>query len=367
MQSQSLRMPTEIESQANRTSVPRLDAQTTPSSLKAQRNPALDFTKGALVLIMVLYHWMNYFTSLNWTYYRYLHFLTPSFILVTGFLISNIYLSRERAADPRLGRRLFTRGFKLLCVFAVLNAANIFVLSALSRGRTALDELALKRLLAVFISGNVLNATGRAVAFYILVPISYLLLLSAVLLLPYRFYKHTFHVVSVLFMGCVLALDLKGFQSPNLEFVTIGLLGVLAGFFPIEKVNHFVNHAYVLAPAYVCYVIAITAWDVPFPVLIAGAFLSVGVIYLVGLRADQPGRFRAHIILLGKYSLLGYIAQIAILRLLSAGLRYVKLPYAVLGFSFVAAFALTVISVEAVDQARAKSRTADRLYSAVFA
>src|SRR6185295_1822787 len=57
------------------------------------RNPALDFTKGALVLIMVLYHWLNYFVSADGFGYRYLRFITPSFIVITGFLVSHIYLS----------------------------------------------------------------------------------------------------------------------------------------------------------------------------------------------------------------------------------------------------------------------------------
>ena len=67
---------------------------------KANRNPALDFTKGALVLIMVLYHWANYFLNLSWTFYRYLHFLTPSFIFITGFMVSNVYLSKYGPPTP---------------------------------------------------------------------------------------------------------------------------------------------------------------------------------------------------------------------------------------------------------------------------
>src|SRR5579872_386052 len=67
------------------------EVERSPAPVKdTNRVPALDFTKGALVLIMVLYHWMNYFIVLDWTYYRYLHFLTPSFIFITGFMISNI-------------------------------------------------------------------------------------------------------------------------------------------------------------------------------------------------------------------------------------------------------------------------------------
>jgi peptidoglycan/LPS O-acetylase OafA/YrhL len=341
--------------------------QTIERPTKGDRIPALDFTKGALVLIMVLYHWINYFIGSNWAYYRYLRFLTPSFIFVTGFLISNVYLSRYRASDPRLGRRLFTRGLKLLAVFVVLNAARNLLLPRLSAGSIMTDQLDLKSVVAVFVSGNVLTTTGKAVAFYILVPISYLLLLSAGLLVPYRFYKHTFHAVCVFFLLCILVLNLNNLNSPNLEFVTIGLVGVLAGFIPIDRINNVVRHPYTLAIAYACYVIAITVWNVPFQLLIVGACLSVIAIYLLGLVGDKLSKARRHVILLGRYSLLGYIAQIAILQLLSAGLRHVNLGFAVLGISFFAAFALTMVTVEAVDRVKARSIIVDRLYRAVFA
>src|SRR5271163_81846 len=116
--------PRETEPQASCTSVPRLDVRTDASSARAQRIPALDFTKGALVLIMVLYHWINYFIGPQWEYYLYLRFLTPSFIFISGFMISSVYLSKYDAADLRLSVRLFTRGLKLLAIFVALNVAR---------------------------------------------------------------------------------------------------------------------------------------------------------------------------------------------------------------------------------------------------
>src|SRR6185436_19807687 len=89
---------------------------------RSSRNDALDFTKGALVLIMVLYHWLNYFVTLQWDVYRYLRFLTPSFILITGFIVSSVYL-RKRNNDAALYRRLWVRGAKLLLLFTALNVA----------------------------------------------------------------------------------------------------------------------------------------------------------------------------------------------------------------------------------------------------
>ena len=339
----------------------------TLKSSKAQRNPALDFTKGTLVLLMVLYHWINYFIGPQWEYYYYLRFLTPSFIFITGFMISNVYLSKYDAADPRLSKRLFTRGLKLLAVFLVLNVARTFVVPVLGTGVLVENPLDLRNIFTVFVSGNLPVVGGKLVAFSILVPISYLLMFSGALMLPYRFYRYTFHVVCVVLLASILVLGLIGEKSPYLEVVTIGMLGVLTGFIPIEEINDFVRHPYMLAFAYLCYTIAITIWNVPFPLLIVGVTLSLMVIYLVGISGSQAGTIRREVILLGKYSLFGYISQIAILQILSAGFHHVNLGVALLGISFCAAFALTILSVEVVDRVRARAASMDRLYKAVFA
>jgi len=337
------------------------------SSPKSQRIPALDFTKGALVLIMVLYHWVNYFIGNQWGYYRYLRFLTPSFIFITGFMISNVYLSKYAAADARLPKRLFTRGLKLLAIFLVLNLSRMAVVPLLGTGVLVRDTFDLSKLFAVFVSGTLPVTGGKLVSFSILVPISYLLMFSGALMIPFRFYRYTFHVACVVLLSSIVILDVTGSGSYNLEFIAIGMLGVLTGFLPIETINHFVRHPYMLVFSYACYVIAITVWNVPFPLLVVGVFLSLSLIYLIGGGGNESGTIRSEIILLGKYSLLGYISQVAILQILSVSLRHVSLGVAGLGMSFFAAFALTIVSVEVVDRARARVSSADRLYKAVFA
>jgi peptidoglycan/LPS O-acetylase OafA/YrhL len=347
--------------------VPGFDLQGTTRSPKPQRIAALDFTKGALVLIMVLYHWMNYFLILDWTYYRYLHFLTPSFIFITGFMISNVYLSKYSPADPRLSKRLFTRGLKLMAIFIVLNLARIFVISIMGSVVLVGNPLDPRNFFPIFVSGNLPIAAGKLVSFSILVPISYLLMFSGALMLPFRVYRYTFHIVCVLLLMSVLILALTGAQSPIVESITIGMLGVLLGFVPIETINNFVRHPYTLAFAYLCYTIAVTIWNVPFPLLVVGVLLTLMLIYLVGTYGAESSIIRGEVILLGKYSLLGYISQVAILQLLSAAFRHVDRGVAVLSISFVAAFALTIVSVEVADRARAKMAGIDRLYKAVFA
>lgn len=360
-------MPTETKSQASEVPAPKLDVRATAGSPKLQRIPALDFTKGTLVLIMVLYHWMNYFTAVGWTYYKYLHFLTPSFIFITGFMISNVYLSKYDAADPRLPRRLFTRGLKLLAIFILLNLARNFVISFLGTGLPVRNEFDLENLFTVFISGNLPAGGAKLVAFSILVPISYLLMSSGILMFPYRRYRYTFHFVCLVLLLSILTLALNGEHSYVLEFIAIGMLGVLTGFAPIEAVGGFIRHPYILSVLYVSYLVAITIWDIPFAILIVGVYLSLTAIYVVGTNSGESRIIGSEIILLGKYSLFGYISQVAILQILSVGFRHARIGFGMLGVTFVAAAVLTIVSVEIVDRARRKAASIDRLYKAVFA
>lgn len=316
---------------------------------------------------MVLYHWINYFVGPEWEYYRYLRFLTPSFIFVTGFMISNVYLSKYDARDLRLSKRLFTRGLKLLTVFLVLNLARTYIVPALGTGVVSQSFLDVRNMFAVFVSGNVPIVGGKLISFSILVPISYLLMVSGVLMLPFRFYRYTFHALCAILLISIVVCGFVGVESPYLELITIGMLGVLTGFIPVATINDFVRHTYMLGLAYLCYLVAITIWNVPFALQMVGVPLSLMVIYLVGISGSDSGMTRNTVILLGKYSLFGYISQIAILQLLAAGLRHVKFGFVLLSVSFVAAFALTIISVEVVDRLRTRVVSVDRLYKAVFA
>jgi len=332
---------------------------------KVGRIPALDFTKGALVLIMVLYHWMNYFYGPHDN--RYLRFLTPSFIFITGFLISNVYFRKYGISDPQLPKRLLQRALKILGVFALLNVTRSLLMQGGFLGSGLDAPWSSSNLIDAYLMGTGSgDGQAKAVAFFVLVPISYVLGLSALLVIMSRFYRYTFYVACLLCLLCVAVLDFMGLHT-YLELLTIGLLGVIAGYLPMERVNGLVGHPYLLAAAYLLYLAAITIWNVTYPLQIIGVCLSLMIIYLMGQRSGESGKIGACIILLGKYSLVGYIAQIAILQLLHMGLNYIDSEVVVLGLSFVLAFALTIISVELLDRTRAQSSTIDRIYKAVFA
>jgi peptidoglycan/LPS O-acetylase OafA/YrhL len=91
------------------------------------------------------------------------------------------------------------------------------------------------------------------------------------------------------------------------------------------------------------------------------------LIFIIGDKGGESGRFQRWLLVLGKYSLFTYVSQIAILQLMHRGLAHSNLGIGGLAASLLAAFALTIVSAEVVDQARPKSKVVDRFYKAVFA
>ncbi|HTY84385.1 MAG TPA: hypothetical protein VMB19_09205 [Silvibacterium sp.] len=338
----------------------------TGGTKKSKRIPALDFVKGALVLIMVLYHWINYFFGASDN--RYLRFLTPSFIFITGFLISNIYLSKYGIANPHLPRRLLQRGIKILAVFAGLNLARTAVFPHTYGSQMLAEHSSIRSLVDIYVIGsNLGGGQGKAIAFFILVPIAYVLILSALLLMVGKSYRYTFHALCALLFLVVLGLRLDGLQSANAELIAIGLLGIVTGYLPIEKINRFLDYPYVLVVAYLGYLWAITLWNIVYALQVVGVLLSLMILYVIARPKVDPGRIRGLVILLGKYSLLGYIAQIAILQVLHQALiRTTLTETALLTVSFFAAFLLTILSVEATDWTRKRVALVDRIYTGVF-
>jgi peptidoglycan/LPS O-acetylase OafA/YrhL len=336
------------------------------TALCFQRIPAFDFTKGALVLFMVLYHWLNYFYGTHGEIYKYLRFLTPSFTFITGFLISHVHFSKYGVASSKLSKRLFFRGLKLLAVFVVLNLVVSLLEPASFVRQIVASRSVLASLDSVFFTAKIGPATtGKLAAFGILVPISYLLMLSAVLSLACRSFKYSFHLVSVILLLGMVSLGLNHIQSGNLELVSIGIIGVAFGCISREWLHKLVSSRWLILSLYCIYLTAITLWDVSIYAQMAGAALTTALLYTIGMHIRE-GRMNQHLILLGRYSLLGYIAQIAILQLLHGLLRHTAASWTMLAGSLAAGFVLTMLSVEAVNRVRARSRMIDRAYRVVF-
>jgi peptidoglycan/LPS O-acetylase OafA/YrhL len=338
----------------------------TVKAVATTRLAALDFTKGMLVLLMVLYHWLNYFVADQGDFYRYLRFVTPSFIFITGFLISNIYLSKYDLNDSGLAKRLAQRGVKLLAVFVALNLIISHLVRKTYNGQAIGGDWSWDNLSAIYVTGNTAVGTGKVAAFYILVPISYLLLVAALLLALSR-YRYIFLYSTVLFLGIVFGLEWYGIKIPNLELLTIGLLGVSVGYMPLARINALSKYPLIVILAYIGNVAAITMWNAIYPLQIVGVGMNVLVIYLWGTTGSDNETLRKPVILIGKYSLIGYIAQIVVLQILYKASHALQLGVIWRVACFFAAIVLTILTVEILHRLREKSPVVDGLYRAIFA
>jgi len=335
---------------------------------KTARDSALDFTKGVFVLFMVLYHWLNYFIGPEGYYYNYLRFLTPGFIFITGFIISHVHLQRYGGARPRLPGRLVWRGLKLLAVFVGLNVLVGLALPGSLIRRSLQGGPILGSLSGIFVSGDLAADGGqKSAAFNILVPFAYLLILSAVVMVLSRRIQYAFHYACVLAVLAVIAARMQGFYSLNLELVMAGLLGVVFGYATEEQIAAVLRHPLLVGGLYCVYLAVITIRDVTLPLQITSVILTTTLFYLVGAKPGPPGIVRHYAILLGRYSLLGYISQIAVLQVLRRIAWLSHHGVVVLIVPLVLGVLLTVLAVDVVDWARGRSKVVDQMYQVVFA
>ncbi len=335
--------------------------QSTPKMLN--RNAALDFTKGALVLFMVLYHSMNYFmVDRGGELLKYLRFLPPSFIFITGFLISNVYFVKYDVSDVRLHKRLVIRGLKLLLIFTLLNLAVSLLLSRNYNGRALGLDVFMKNIPATYLTGN-----GRAAVFEVLLPISYLLLLSGGLLVGCKWNRWFMHYLFAALFISQWLLERSGYASLNLSFFIIGLLGMVCGMVPMEKINSWAGHGFLIVIAYLGYLSLITFGTETYLIQCCGVCLTLLLIYCVGLKCIRPGHLQNQINLLGRYSLVGYIVQIALLQIIHRILHHAGLQTGQFAIALLSALFLTIVTVVILDQCRVRSNTTDRFYRAGFA
>ena len=330
------------------------------SSGSGQRLASIDFVKGALVLIMVLYHWINYFIGIQWEGYRYLRFLTPSFIFVTGFLIGHVYLRRYSDTDRRLHARLLWRGLKLLLLFVVLNLIAEYTVGGRLRLSGAPSSYLLATAEDVFLRG-----TNRA-AFDILVSIAYSLILAPLFLSVSRLLKLPLWPIAVMGLLAMAMADSAGRSNPILEMLSIALLGLAVG--AVMSLPSRSKPALVaIVVAYVVHLAAIAVWNSPFSLQIVAVCLNLLLLNAIALHGGTDGLLQRQVVRLGEYSLFSYILQIITLQVLLRLLPGASLDGLTAAIPFFVTLAVVIGAVELCAFARERSSAVNRAYRLVFA
>jgi hypothetical protein len=291
-----------------------------------------------------------------------LGFLPPSFILIAGFLVGQVYAKKYSLDTWKPYARLLVRGLKLLMLFLVLNVAHCIISKRdLVEGLWDFADHAR----TIFISGN-----NREGIFEVLLPIAYFLILAPGLLWIRSRTKGAVTVFAIgIFLLCVV-LERRGISSKNLSLLSAGMIGMACGLVRIESINGFAVKWLPVLGLYAMYRLGSYFLGETYPIQIFGALASLMVLYGLALHLDCDSRAGRQIVLLGKYSLAGYLIQIPLIQMLVAhqGPFHGK-PTHWVGVVAVALIttALLFFIVQALNFLRSRSSVVDGAYKAVFA
>lgn len=321
---------------------------------------ALDWLKGALVVFMVVYHAINY-SGYRGVAFRIMAFLPPSFILITGLLLTNSYLLRYKVTDPRLHQRLLIRGAKLILLFVALNVSLVLL-------RGAGDGQALAALveLATRWREVCLAPSERIASSSILLSIGYVLLLASPLLLLHSIKSWLLPVLAALLVvACTLA---EWNQTLNyyVAMMTFGVVGMCLGAIPLSTLERLARTWTLLLPAYGVYRLCSYFLGDPYLLQLIGTVVSLLVLLGLALRFSQTGLAYRQFVLLGRYSLFGYIFQLVVLQALRVVLPSAD-PSACFVIMTLATLLFTWVGTVVVDRLRQSAQLFDLTYKCIFA
>jgi hypothetical protein len=324
-----------------------------------ERIEAVDFTKGILVIFMVIYHSLNHYRIFP---YRYLPFVPPSFIMITGFIITQIYFPRYNLNINRMRKRLAVRSLKLFFIFSFLNLAALMIWPRYYNG-ISLDYLDfLEDWVPIYLIGN-----PQMAAFDILLPISYTLFLS--IFIPKLKLATPFIILSSaigIFVASIL-IQYLGNPAYNLGLVGSGFIGMAIGLLPLTLINTFARSWIRIILLLLSYgICSFFYYYIPSMQTIL-TIIALGIIYTIGIKVNLKYIFQRQIILLGRYSLLSYIIQIAYLKSIFTLIKKWQVGKPNILIIIFLITLMTYTSILILDYARPRFKYVDKFYKIIFA
>jgi hypothetical protein len=282
------------------------------NSSPAVRDLTLDVVKGVLVVVMVVYHAMNIFSTAGPDEYAYVRFVSGSFILMSGYIVARFDGPRFKADWRGTSLRLVARGLKLLVLFTLLN----LLIGLTGIGNPDKVQLDLQGYVGALYEVYVAGEPGYA-SFQILLPIAYLLVAAPTVLMLGRLSKWLF--VASFAMAC--APSLLGIDSVNLDFVVLGAIGLSGGILtnPVEKPLAMTG-VWSIAGSLLASVILMKYLNANLATYALGTIVILKLLYELSKAIGPATPLARASILLGRYSLVCYIAQIIFMQGLSRGL-----------------------------------------------
>ncbi len=273
------------------------------------RDYSLDFVKGFLVEVMVVYHCIEYFIGGDYYLLRYIDFVTTSFVFLSGFTIPKLYFKKYNADRNAIFSRLAIRGMKIIGLFLVINSIIHIIITKNYNGvHVDLIEF-YRKIWYVLVPGDRMLS-----AFELLLPIAYTLLGSAILLKYLS--KKSIIIFAIFIFICSMA---TGDRLFNLYYLSFGLNGLVLGFIPNNNrlTNIFYRRKWLsIIPVLLYFGAIFCLGKKTMVVYFLGTIAILVLTYFLGTVVSNHQIAQKTIVLLGQYSLFGYLIQIFFLQIL---------------------------------------------------
>jgi len=322
------------------------------------RNAAIDFVKGCAVIGMLVHHSLNYY-PLDFPLIKYMRFVTGSFIFISGFVVSHFYVVKYGMNEKKMYLRLLTRAIKLLVIFTSL---NILIKMSLNNG-TIFDDLNA----TTFISNIYIYGNYNMFYFDLLVPIAYVLILTSLLIFITK--KKLWllkYITFMLFIFCSIHF-FNNQQGYYLRYVSIGLIGAAIGFIPKSKLESIFHQRLAIITVYLIHIVLLPLIKLYYPLYVFIVILNLLFFYIIGLQLHRNHWLIGKIILLGEYSLISYLFQIAALQVFKKMALFSELILNETIIAFLIVTLTTYLFIEVVHYLRKQSTFINKCYKLVFA
>ena len=208
---------------------------------------------------------------------------------------------------------------------------------------------------------------GHYAAFSILLPIAYLLLLAPLLILLYRAHPLVVPLIAIAVAIFCVTIPQGDNYSVNLALLSAGLIGVILGRVPDRALFFLRRYWYLPVIVYAGYVVfSQLVWQSRFDQLL-NAILALAAIFSLCAAIGANAFTGRELLIVGKYSLLAYIVQIAVLQALTRIFGRLD-PFTVPFYVQMAGVGLLMILMaEGLQWARSRAGWVDASYRVIFA
>lgn len=322
------------------------------------RDTSLDFVKGFLVIVMVMYHTISYFTTAGYAGTQYVRFGNGAFIFISGYIVSVFYQRKFELDKIRVCKRLAARGLKLLLIFTFINVMiNLFGIHSLKSIQYDID-LYFIDIYSIYITGD-----STYSVFKIIVPIAYLLLLSPIILF-FKSWRKTIIIATSILLSAYVIFRIDLF---NLYGLLIGLVGLSFGLLGGDHDKFSIKLKTIIIILFCITVSMMKYFDRNIMSYSLGIIIILKLVYDFSKTQNLTEPFNKLIIMLGQYSLLSYLIQIAFLQLLYQLVVKQKFDLGYEAFVIVVITNTFLIAVFLLlETLRDKFRVIDKSYKLIF-